>query len=60
MDSPLGLQLIGLNVGGVKYLTTKETLVKNVHENFFTALLGGRIPTTKDNHGNYFIDRNGR
>jgi len=52
-------QLVGLNIGGVKYLTTKETLLKG-GENFFTSLLAGRIPTLKDNHGNYFIDRNGK
>lgn len=52
-------QLIGLNIGGTKYLTTRETLLKN-GENFFTSLLAGRIPTAKDKHGNYFIDRNGK
>ena len=53
------VQLIGLNVGGVKYLTTRETLLKS-GENFFSSLLADRIPTSKDRKGNYFIDRNGR
>lgn len=52
-------QLVGLNIGGTKYLTTRETLLKN-GENFFTSLLAGRIPTVKDKNGNYFIDRNGK
>jgi hypothetical protein len=52
-------QLVGLNIGGTKFLTTRETLLKG-GENFFTSLLAGRIPTAKDKHGNYFIDRNGK
>jgi hypothetical protein len=58
-SSPQQHQLIGLNIGGTKFLTTRETLLKN-GENFFSSLLAGRIPTAKDKHGNYFIDRNGK
>jgi hypothetical protein len=58
-DSPSRNSLVGLNVGGVLYLTTASTLT-NRGKNFFSAMLEGRIPTLRDAAGNYFIDRNGK
>ncbi|KNC46800.1 potassium channel tetramerization domain-containing protein [Thecamonas trahens ATCC 50062] len=46
-----------LNVGGVLYTTTAETLRRG--SAFFDALLSGRTPSGQDADGNYFIDRNG-
>jgi hypothetical protein len=51
--------IIKLNIGGCKYETTKETLCCK-GENYFSALLGGRIPTTHDENGYIFIDRDGQ
>eukprot|EP01114_Cavostelium_apophysatum_P016449 TRINITY_DN4683_c0_g1_i1.p1 TRINITY_DN4683_c0_g1~~TRINITY_DN4683_c0_g1_i1.p1 ORF type:complete len:239 (-),score=13.26 TRINITY_DN4683_c0_g1_i1:65-781(-) len=51
--------IIRLNIGGLTYTTTRSTLTSR-GENFFTGLFGGRFPAEKDEHGAYFIDRNGR
>ncbi|KAH3764702.1 K+ channel tetramerization subfamily protein [Pelomyxa schiedti] len=51
--------IVRLNVGGVIYMTTKDTLVSR-GESFFTGLMSGRIPTLKDETGALFIDRNGK
>ena len=37
--------LIKLNVGGVKFDTTKTTLTSTPTDNFFTALLSGNFST---------------
>nr|XP_054770437.1 uncharacterized protein LOC129278256 [Lytechinus pictus] len=50
---------IGLNVGGEIYKTSRTTLTKYPNS-FFSLLLEGSIPSTKDNQGNYLIDRDGR
>ena len=52
--------IIYLNIGGYKYTTTKHTLIKEGETNFFSGLLSGSFPVTKDKDGYYFIDRNGR
>jgi hypothetical protein len=50
-------EIVKLNVGGTKFLTTRTTLCSK-GENFFTTLINGRIPSTKY-EGYYFIDRDG-
>ena len=49
---------IGLNVGGKIYQTSSTTLTRDPNC-FFALMLSDRIPTTKDKHGNYVIDRDG-
>eukprot|EP00743_Colponemidia_sp_Colp-15_P011613 GILK01013006.1.p1 GENE.GILK01013006.1~~GILK01013006.1.p1 ORF type:complete len:183 (-),score=4.33 GILK01013006.1:471-1019(-) len=51
--------IVKLNIGGVKFDTTKATL-ESRGENFFTSLLSERVPSLKDSQGRYFIDRDGR
>jgi hypothetical protein len=48
--------IVKLNIGGYKYETTKETLCSK-GENYFSALLSGRIPTTIDEDGYIFIGK---
>jgi len=54
--------LVKLNVGGIKYLTTENTL-RSKGENFFTALLNNIMKENwkhiTDEEGYIFIDRNG-
>jgi len=52
-------RIINLNIGGYKYCTTTATLTKYPNT-FFTALLSEKLPTTKDEEGGYFIDRDGQ
>eukprot|EP01135_Chromosphaera_perkinsii_P004832 Nk52_evm10s298 gene=Nk52_evmTU10s298 len=52
-------RIVQLNIGGYRYFTTRETLTSK-GENFFSAMLAGRIPVVKDSKGAYFIDRNGK
>ncbi|RWS17877.1 hypothetical protein B4U79_07457 [Dinothrombium tinctorium] len=49
-------ELISLNVGGIKFLTSRQTL-NSIGDTFFTSLLSGRIPSFKDESGAIFIDR---
>eukprot|EP01119_Soliformovum_irregulare_P000533 TRINITY_DN10373_c0_g1_i2.p1 TRINITY_DN10373_c0_g1~~TRINITY_DN10373_c0_g1_i2.p1 ORF type:complete len:182 (+),score=26.11 TRINITY_DN10373_c0_g1_i2:57-548(+) len=51
-------QIVRLNIGGKKFITSKTTLVSK-GENFFSGLLGGVIRSTKI-EGYYFIDRDGK
>lgn len=51
--------IIKLNVGGFRFETTKETLTQ-MSDSYFTALLSGRIPSSRDSDGWYFIDRDGQ
>jgi len=51
--------IIKLNIGGYKYETTKSTLTSH-GPSFFTLLLSGNIPSTQDDKGYYFIDRDGK
>ena len=51
-------KIITLNIGGVKYHTTRCTLEKD-GPNFFSGLLSGNVSTLIDNDHFYFIDRPG-
>ncbi len=55
MDSQ---QLVKLNVGGTRYMTTVATLTGRGN-NFFTALLKPGTPLVRDDEGYIFIDRDG-
>ena len=58
-----------LNVGGVHFTTSRQTLVNGTAtvgragttaaaaDSFFTALLSGRIASERDDQGALFIDR---
>ena len=48
--------IVKLNIGGVKYETTAQTLTRH-GDNYFASLLSKRIPPTLDEQGYYFIDR---
>jgi len=50
---------VKLNIGGTKFLTSKSTL-SSVGTNFFTKLLSEDMPSSRDEEGCYFIDRNGK
>ena len=62
-------QIVHLNVGGVHFTTSRQTLVNGTAvgqaagagagaaDTFFTALLSGRIASEKDEQGALFIDR---
>ena len=61
-------QIVHLNVGGVHFTTSRQTLVNSnavgrtaagagAADTFFTALLSGRIASEKDEQGALFIDR---
>jgi len=52
-------RIVKLNIGGHKYCTTNATLTK-YPDTFFTSLLSDALPTTKDENGSYFIDRDGQ
>jgi hypothetical protein len=52
-------RIIRLNIGGKIFQTTETTLLSH-GPNFFTGLLAKEIPSTMDETGAYFIDRNGR
>ena len=51
--------LIHLNVGGVLYTTTKVTLSRYPNS-MLGAMFNGSMPTTCDENGRYFIDRDGQ
>jgi hypothetical protein len=53
-----GNAIVKLNIGGVRYLSTQQTLAQG--ENFFSGLLSGKIPSLVDDDGYFFIDRDGR
>lgn len=42
--------IVKLNIGGHHYVTTASTLLAS-GESYFTSMLSGRIPTTKDDAG---------
>ena len=50
---------VGLNVGGIIYMTSASTL-KRYSDTFFSRMLEGTIPSTKDDKGNFIIDRDGQ
>nr|XP_054770376.1 BTB/POZ domain-containing protein KCTD21-like [Lytechinus pictus] len=49
---------VGLNVGGRIFKTSRTTMLA-YPESFFSGLLGGAIPSAKDDQGNYLIDQDG-
>lgn len=51
------MMAVKLNVGGLIYLTTMDTLL-SVKDNYFTSLFSGRFQTTQIEDA-YFIDRDG-
>ena len=59
-DSSQSELIVKLNFGGTKFMTSRETLLSSKKDNFFKSLLEGKIPSTKDEEGFFFIDRNGR
>lgn len=54
--------IIKLNIGGVHHDTTIDTLTQSFtadESNYFEILLNSQVPTSKDDQGRYFIDRDG-
>lgn len=51
--------IVKINIGGYRYETTEATL-NSGKPNFFTYLLGDSIPSTIDEKGFYFVDRDGK
>ena len=52
-------EIVYLNVGGIKFCTSKQTLI-SIENTFFTSLLShenDRISSLKDQEGYFFIDR---
>lgn len=52
-------QIIKLNIGGYKFCSTIATLTK-IPNTYFTGLLSEKFPSTLDEEGAYFIDRDGQ
>lgn len=52
-------EIIKLNVGGTKFVTSASTLTR-ISGSFFSQLLEGSLPSTLDDEGYYFIDRDGQ
>ncbi|KAH3732108.1 hypothetical protein Pelo_17061 [Pelomyxa schiedti] len=56
--------MVRLNVGGQLFITTRTTLSmtsgSSTSSSFFTVLLSGKLPSTMDETGAFFIDRNGK
>lgn len=53
-------KIIYLNIGGHKYVTTRQTLLQGGKINYFTALLSNKFALTLDKEGDIFIDRDGK
>jgi len=51
--------IVNLNVGGVKYSTTRSTLCK-YPDSMLGAMFSQNMPSNVDKDGYYFIDRNGK
>ena len=51
-------EIVHLNVGGTKYITTKSTLCK-YPESMLGAMFMENVPLSTDKNGYYFIDRCG-
>lgn len=51
-------ELVNLNVGGCVYSTSLSTL-QRYPDSMLGAMFCGDVPTVRDAHGNYFIDRDG-
>lgn len=53
--------VVKLNIGGVRYITSKHTLLQDgAGGSFFSGLLSGRFSAEMVDGDYYFIDRNGR
>lgn len=52
--------VVKLNIGGYKYITTKQTLCKPHENTFFSALFSDNFPHQYVNDDWYFIDRDGK
>ena len=52
-----GNDIVKLNVGGMQYVTTRDTLM-TYGDNFFSALLSEKFKVAKEGES-IFIDRNG-
>ena len=53
-------ELVKLDFGGMRFKTSKDTLVSGEGQCFFNALLDGNVPSYKTEDGYLFIDRNGK
>jgi hypothetical protein len=53
ISSAASSDVVKLNIGGRKYITTKATLFR-YGKNYFTSLLGGDYPAILDEEGTYF------
>ena len=51
--------IVTLNVGGYIYTTSRSTLT-NYSDSMLGAMFSGRMETSKDKDGNYWIDANGQ
>lgn len=51
-------EIIGLNVGGHVYTTSRATLTR-FPDSMLGSMFSDRLPTAKDSRGNYVIDRDG-
>jgi len=51
-------RIIKLNIGGVRYTTSRTTLVAN--SSYFSTLIDGNFPSKKDEKNAFFIDRDGQ
>ncbi|GFR52703.1 hypothetical protein Agub_g15332 [Astrephomene gubernaculifera] len=54
------VEQVTLNVGGLKFTTSVNTLRNAPNPSLFNAMFSGRHKLTKDEEGCYFIDRDGR
>ncbi|XP_053567253.1 BTB/POZ domain-containing protein KCTD21 [Bombina bombina] len=50
---------VTLNVGGKLYTTSLSTLTR-IPDTMLGAMFSGKVPSKKDSHGNFFIDRDGK
>jgi hypothetical protein len=57
MEEPQ-MRIAELNIGGVKYTTTLQTLTQR-GPNYFSNLFDERFAASKDSKGAWFIDRDG-
>jgi len=55
----MSCNIVKLNVGGVKYYTTRSTVSK-YQDSMLGAMFNENLPSTMDENGYYFIDRNGK
>ena len=51
--------MIGLNVGGYIYTTSRSTLTR-YPDSMLGKMFSGRLPSARDSQGNFIIDRDGK